>query len=444
MFDVHDDLDDDEDRTDRNEGQNLGHRSSVDEEHGKAVTENDETEESEDPASLLHESVLESMLDALVVQSTEVSDQQVNDSDVDGQLKQESDMEQFSDSGSIGQDTLEDAGKVVHSEQHAPAVLDLQQVSTIFMIGTDEVHSETFSEEEQSEDECPNTAKEQDGGDGTPIFVFRDLEPIGTKDDERDSVSHISDHQSEEHRKEDRDQDGRVNLLILGHRHQFGGVLELLHDFSVVEFSRSIFESVLGLFDLLHGPSAGLLDLDVCSRDLGLDLRFHGLDLGSGHPCIDDECVLAVRDPYGDLSLLDLDGKFLLGSFEEGLVFLKKRLNLFLDILELGCGGGEVTVGLRKCAGRGPGLLRDRYLGESVLGEDSKDCILVLHLCENGDHVALLLVEGGEDLTVDARKGGSGILGNGSDDSEDTPVTGVQLEVDGYVGKKLKILLRSV
>ena len=339
---------------------------------------------------------------------------------------------------SSGQDALEDVRQVVESEQHLPCERDS------IVSDSDEVHSQTLSEEEESEDECPNSAEEKDRRDGAPVFVVRDLESVRTKDDERDSVSHISDHQSEEHGKEDSDQDGRVNLLILRHRHELCRILELLHHSSVVELSRSGLESLLCLFHLVHGPAACLLDLNVDPLDHGLQLFFYTVGLLGGHPCVGDEGILAVRDPYRDLSLLDLDGQLLVGSAEEVFVFLKKIPDLFRDILHLGVGGLDLAVSRREDADRGSGSLRDLDLGESAFGEDGLDFVLVLRLHEHGHHVALLLVEGGEDLCIHSGESGGWVICNGSDHRDDAPVSGVHLEVYGYVGKKLKTLLLSV
>ena len=306
------------------------------------------------------------------------------------------------------------------------------------------MHSQTLSEEEESEDECPNSAEEQDCRDGAPVFVVRDFESVRTQDDERDGVSHISDHESEEHRKEDCDQDGRVNLLILRHRHELCRILEFLHDFSIVELSRSRLESLLSLFDLVHGPAAGLLGLYIDPLDHGLQLCLHAVDLLGGYPSIDDERVLAVRDPYGDFSLLDLDGQLLIRGAEEVFVFLKKVPDFFRDILHLGVSRLDVAVGRHEGVHRGSGPLGDLNLGESVLSQDGLDFVLVIRFGEHGHHVALLLVEGGEDLAVHSGQSGRGILDNGSDHGDDAPVSGVHLKVYGYIGKKLKILLLSV
>ena len=252
--------------------------------------------------------MLEIVLDGFVVQCAQVSDHEVNDTDVHGQLEQESDLVKLSDTDFVGKESEHGSEIEVLDSEHLgedllPGPFDIQ------MAFSDEVHSQGFSEEEETEDECPNSSEEEHSSDSTPVLVMRDLEAVCTQDNERDGVSHISDHQSEEHRKEYRDQDGRVNLLILGYRHELGRILELLHDCSIVELRRSVFEPRLSLLRLLELPAAGLLDLDVDSFDPRLDLRLDGVGLGLGNPRVDHEGILAVRDPYGDLSLLDLDGK---------------------------------------------------------------------------------------------------------------------------------------
>ena len=262
------------------------------------------------------------------------------------------------------------------------------------------MHSQTFSEEEESEDECPNSAKEQNGGDCTPVFVMCHLETVCSQDDEGDGVSDVSDHKPEEHGKEDRDQDGRVNLLIFGYGHQFGAVLELLHTLSVAELRGNGLEPLLLLLRLVDGPSALLLDdLDIGALDLGLKLVLDEFDLGGGDPRINHEGVVAVRDPERDLSLLDLDGKLLLGSFEEIFVFFKKCLDIFRNILKIALACGEVALDLGECVECGSLEGRHCDLGESAFGKGGKDAVLVLDLGEHGDDVVSLLLGGEEDLT---------------------------------------------
>ncbi len=384
----------------------------VDEIRGESPAHDGDPEERQEPAALLEEGVLESVLDGFVVDRAHVSDEQVHQSHVDGELHQESDPlgSDLAHTVALGEDSLEDGGQVVKPQKLLPRVRDT-------IVGDpDEVHSEAFSEEQQSEDERPDPSEEECRRDDAPVLAARDPQAVRTDDYEGYGIPDVSDHEPEEQGEEDRDQDGRVNLLILGHRHELRGVLELLRHVSVVHLSRRLSESGLDLLDSLQGPSAGLLDLHVDALDLGLDLGFDRLRLLLGHPGIDEERVLAGRDPEGYLTLLDLDRELLLRSLEEVLVFLKKALYLLVRALLLRLEGGDLTVGLSECVGRRSGPRGDGDLGEPVLRQDRSDLFLVLHLGEDGDYVALLLVEGREDLTIDAREGSGGVSGNGSDD----------------------------
>ena len=213
------------------------------------------------------------------------------------------------------------------------------------------------------------------------------------------------------------DQDGRVNLLILGDRHELGGVLEFLRNLSVVHLCRRLSEPCLDLLGALQRPAACLLNLNIGSLDLGLDHFFDRFRLLLGYPRVDHEGVLAGRDPYRDLSLLDLDGKLFLGCLKEVLVFDKKKLDFFVRALEFRLSGGDLTVNNRKGVGCGSRhALRHLDLGETVLGERRRDLVPVSDFGEHSDDVVPLLLEGGEDFAVDSLEGSRRVVNNGSDE----------------------------
>ena len=125
-------------------------------------------------------------------------------------------------------------------------------------------------------------------------------------------------------------------------------------------------------------------------------------------------------------------------------MFLQKNIDVLRNILQLGLCGLDVAIRLSENGGGGSGPLGNLDLGEAAIGEGGLDGVLVRLLGEYGDDVAFLLVERGEDLAVDALESIGGVLGNGADDREYAPVSGVQVDVDRQFRKQLEILLRSV
>ena len=182
-----------------------------------------------------------------------------------------------------------------------------------------EVHSQHLTEEEESEDRCPDSSVEEDCGDGPEVLALGVPEAVGSQADEGYRVREVSHHESEEHGEEDADHERRVDLLVFGRGDQRNGVFVVFRVDAVVVFRRRGLEAGFGCFLLVEVPSPLLfLDVDV---DAVTELRRQSvLELGEvrlGHPCVDDVGVIGRRDPERGLPLPDPVGQEVVGCGDE-------------------------------------------------------------------------------------------------------------------------------
>ena len=400
----------------------------------------------------MYEGGLASVLHADVVVPGHVPDEQVDDTDVHGHLQQEADILELGNPFSgehrmsmahIGQHVVEPLGEM-NSEDPVPADTRSSAAGLVGQRGAvlvpiplavgvssaDEMHTQHLAVVEGSEDSSPDSSEEQDEPDGPPVLVLCVFEAVGPDDYERDRVAEVSDHVAEEQGQEDGDQDGRVDLLVLGHVDHGGRILELADYGSVVLLGRDLLEAGFRFLGLIQGPSAGLLELHIdVIPELLLEVGLDRIHLLGGDPGIHDVGVFAHRDPERDGPFLDLDGQFFVASFEERHVFRFEGFELLARLLDLGGLVGDLGVDFRDGVGGGnlPGLSRDGHFRETEGCQGLSGLGLASGLEEHRHNAAGLLVVGREDLGVRDLQLGR-VLADGPDDDIQRFIAGILVE----------------
>src|SRR5881392_1283894 len=190
--------------------------------------------------------------------------------------------------------------------------------------GRMEGHAKCFAEHEETEEEGPDPSDSRHEEDPPPDRFPLDA---GGRDEshgnENGSVARIADHESEEERRRDEQEQRGVEFAVARRGVQVDEELERFGRFRIPQLDWRL---------RLLVRVVGFRGLDV--RSPGLQLPPQLLEAFLGDPPVDDEAVVAHREPKRRLRFVDLDLQSLLRGDHEVRIFLPKGVETALDLFE--------------------------------------------------------------------------------------------------------------
>src|SRR5206468_3540468 len=190
--------------------------------------------------------------------------------------------------------------------------------------GRVEGHAKCFAEHEETEEEGPDPSNGRHEEDAPPDRI--PLDPGGRDEshgNENGSVARIADHESEEERRRDEQEQRGVEFAVARRGVQVDEELERFGRFRIPQLDWRL---------RLPVRVVRFRGLDV--RSPGLQLPPQLLEAFLGDPPVDDEAVVAHREPKRSLRFVDLDLQGLLRGDHEGRIFLPKGVETALDLFE--------------------------------------------------------------------------------------------------------------